>query len=87
MAGSSNSEAIWFLILSADCELRYISIKTFISTGKLGDLAYRQCESINGSKDAYPRPLTGSQPLAAGNPGESQPGLLPETISLKASGC
>jgi len=42
---------------------------------------------VEKSNGTYPSPVTGSQPLAAGKPGEPHPGLLPITTSLNTSGC
>lgn len=41
----------------------------------------------NAAYIGVPRPVTGSQPLAAENPFVLQPALVPVVISWKASGC
>ena len=74
---------------SHSCQFQ-ISIRTFCSTGKIGELE-RGVNKINEPAleggEAYPSPVTGSHPLAVGKPGPPQPGLLPDVMSVKASGC
>ena len=49
-----------------------------------GEIVYKPTALNNFGKLGVPRPVTGSQPVAAGKPLVLQPGLLPVVTSFKA---